>query len=174
MSLGFFLLPWGKGREGGYQINWIRDCLDFFLLLVLLILFLFYSILGCVLPLQEVALHQSLPSFSVLCYPHPYRSLLPHNVISPTTFWSSADLTPSVCHSVLLIVHLLSFIWAMCPARFHFVLVTYWTLSVTLALCLMVVLRILPSGLTLSILLSTACWLVSSFFTNFFVRDPVW
>ena len=33
------------------------------------------SILGCVLPLQEVALHQSLPSFSVLCYPRPYRSL---------------------------------------------------------------------------------------------------
>ena len=50
---------------------------------------LFYSILGCVLPLQEVALRQSLPSFSVLCYPHPYRSLLPHNVISPATFWSS-------------------------------------------------------------------------------------
>ena len=50
---------------------------------------LFYSILGCVLPLQEEALRQSPPSFSVLCYPHPYRSLLPHNVISPTTFWSS-------------------------------------------------------------------------------------
>ena len=30
---------------------------------------LFYSILGCVLPLQEVALRQSPPSFSVLCYP---------------------------------------------------------------------------------------------------------
>ena len=50
---------------------------------------LFYSVLGCVLPLQEVALRQSLPSFSVLCYPRPYRSLLPHNVISLTTFWSS-------------------------------------------------------------------------------------
>ena len=49
---------------------------------------LFYSILGCVLPLQEVALRQSLPSFSVLCCPRPYRSLLSHNVISPT-FWSS-------------------------------------------------------------------------------------
>ena len=51
---------------------------------------LFYSILGCVLPLQEVALRQSPPSFSVLCCPCPYRSLLPHNVISPTTFWSSS------------------------------------------------------------------------------------
>ena len=50
---------------------------------------LFYSILGCVLPLQEVVLRKSPPSFSVLCCPCPYRSLLPHNVISPTTFWSS-------------------------------------------------------------------------------------
>ena len=28
---------------------------------------LFYSILGCVLPLQEVACRQSPPTFSVLC-----------------------------------------------------------------------------------------------------------
>ena len=56
------------------------------------------------------------------------------------------DLTPSVCHCVLLIVHLLSFIRAMCPAHFHFVLVTYWTMSVTLVLCLMTVLRILSGN----------------------------
>ena len=48
-----------------------------------------YSILGCVLPLQEVALRQSPLTFSVLHYPCPYRSLLPHNVISPTTVWYS-------------------------------------------------------------------------------------
>ena len=71
-------------------------------------------------------------------------------------FGLPADLTPSVCHSVLLIVHLSSFIRAMCPAHFDFVLVTYWTMSVTLVLCLMVVLRILSSSLTLSILLSIA------------------
>ena len=29
------------------------------------------------------------PSFSVLCYPCPYYSLLPHNILSPRTFWSS-------------------------------------------------------------------------------------
>ena len=69
------------------------------------------------------------------------------------------DLTPSVCHSVLLTVHLLSFIQVMCPAHFHFVLVTYWTMSVTLALCLTMVLQILSFGLTLSILLSIARWL---------------
>ena len=50
---------------------------------------LFYSVQGCVLPLQEVALCQSPPSFSVLCYPCPYHSLLPHNVISPMMFCSS-------------------------------------------------------------------------------------
>ena len=50
---------------------------------------LFYSVLGCGLPLQEVALRQRPPSFSVLCYPCPYRSLLPHSVTPPTTFWSS-------------------------------------------------------------------------------------
>ena len=53
------------------------------------------------------------------------------------------DLTPSVCHSVLQIVHLLSFSRAMCPAHFRFVLVTYWTMSVTLVLCLTMALRIL-------------------------------
>ena len=37
-------------------------------------------------------------------------------------FGLPTDLTPSVCHSVLLIVHLLSFIRAMCPAHFHYVL----------------------------------------------------
>ena len=84
------------------------------------------------------------------------------------------DLTSSVWHSVLLLVHLLSFIRAMCPAHFHFVLVTYWIMSFTLVLCLMVVLRILSFGLTLNILLSIALWLVSSFSINAFVRDHVW
>ena len=50
---------------------------------------LFSSILGCVPPLQEVALRQIPPSFSVLCYSCSYRSLLPLNVISPATYWSS-------------------------------------------------------------------------------------
>ena len=54
----------------------------------------------------------------------------------------SFDLTPFMCHSVLLIVHLLSFSLAMCPAHFNFVLVTYWTMSVVLVLCLMMVLRV--------------------------------
>ena len=40
---------------------------------VLLIVHLFCSTLGCVLPLQEVVLCQSPPSFSVLCYPCPYN-----------------------------------------------------------------------------------------------------
>ena len=56
---------------------------------------LFYSILGCVLPLQEVALCQSPPSFSVLCYPCTCSSLLPHYVISPC-FGLPTDFTPSI------------------------------------------------------------------------------
>ena len=46
---------------------------------------LFCSILGCVFPLQEVALSQTPPTFSALCYPCPHRSLLPHIVICPMT-----------------------------------------------------------------------------------------
>ena len=94
------------------------------------------SIPDCVLPLQEAALHQSPPSFSVLCYPHPYRSLLPHNVISPTMF-SSSNWSYTLYLPLCASVHLLPFERAMCPAHFHFELVTYWTMSVTL--CLMMV-----------------------------------
>ena len=70
---------------------------------------LFCSILDCVLSLQEVALRQSLPPFSVLCYPYPYRSLLPHSVISPT-FWSfirsyTLYLPPCVSNSPSVIFH---------------------------------------------------------------------
>ena len=50
---------------------------------------LFYSILGCVLPLQERALCQISAICSVLCCPCPSYSLMPHNVISPITFWCS-------------------------------------------------------------------------------------
>ena len=89
-------------------------------------------------------------------------------------FGLPTNLTPFICPSVLLMVHLLSFIRAMCPACFRFALVTYWTMSVTLVLCLMMVLRILSFTLTFSIFLSMALWLVSSFFTNAFVRDCVW
>ena len=84
------------------------------------------------------------------------------------------DLTPFISHCVLLIMDLLSVIRAMCPAHSHFLLVTYWTMSVTLVLCLMMVLQILSFSLTLSILLFIARWLVSSFFTYAFVRDHVW
>ena len=123
---------------------------------------LFCSILGCVLPLQEVALCQSPPTFSVLCYPCSNLSLLPHNVISSTTLWSSDwshsfYLPHCASNSPSIIFHL------MCPAHFHFVLVTYWTMSVTLVLCLMMVLGILSFSLILSIFLSIAHWLVSSF-----------
>ena len=77
---------------------------------------LFYSLLGYVLPLQEVALCQSRPSFSVLCNPPCCPTM---SSLQPC-FGLLTDFIPSACHSVLLIVHLLSFIQAMCPAHFHF------------------------------------------------------
>ena len=115
-------------------------------------------------------LHLSL-SFAILVHTAP---CCPTMSSLQQCFGLLTDLTPSICHSVLLIVHLLSFIQEVCPAHFHFVLVTYWTMSIILVLCLMMVLQILSFSLTLSILLSIACWLVSSFFTNAFVRDHVW
>ena len=62
----------------------------------------------------------------------------------------------------------------MCPAHFHFILVKYWIMSATLVLCLLMVLQILSFSLTLCMFLSMARWLVSSFFTDAFVRDHVW
>ena len=68
---------------------------------------------------------QSPPTFSVFCYPCPYRSLLPYNVISPTTFrssnWSYILYLP-LCASN---IHLLSFIQAMCPSHMKGTLLIY-------------------------------------------------
>ena len=77
---------------------------------------LFYFFVGCVLLLQEAALCQSPPSFSVLCYPCPYCSLLPHNVISPTTWssdWSYTLYLPLCASSSPSII--LSFGWCVQP-----------------------------------------------------------
>ena len=83
---------------------------------------------------------------------------------------------PFIFHSVLLMVHLLSFICAMYPAHCHFTLGMYCTMSIsiTLVLCLTMVLWILSFSLTFSIFLSVAHWLVSSFFPNALLRDHVW
>ena len=49
------------------------------------------SVLFCSRLCLSTARNSPPPEFSngLLCYPCPYRSLLPHNVISSTTFWSS-------------------------------------------------------------------------------------
>ena len=68
-----------------------------------------------------------------------------HNVISQTTFrYIPNGLTPFIFYSVLLMVHLLSFIRAMFPAHFHFSFVTCSAVSVTLVLCLTKVSAITP------------------------------
>ena len=46
--------------------------------------------LGFVHPLQDVALHQCLPSSSVCCFPNPGGSLLLCYVILPSSAWSSS------------------------------------------------------------------------------------
>ena len=113
VNLQFISSTYSNGCELHVNLQFYLFCLSSWLSI------LFYSVQGCVLSLQEVALHQSPPSFSVVCYRCPYHSLLLHNVSSPTTFCLPTDLTPVICHFVLLIVHLLSFIRAMCPAHFH-------------------------------------------------------
>ena len=51
--------------------------------------------LGFVHPLQDVALHQCLPSSSVCCLPNPGGSLLLCYVILPSSAWSSSRPFPS-------------------------------------------------------------------------------
>ena len=53
------------------------------------------SHLGFVHPLQDVALHQCLPSSSVCCLPNPGGSLLLCYVILPSSAWSSSRPPPS-------------------------------------------------------------------------------
>ena len=51
--------------------------------------------LGFVHPLQDVDLHQCLPSSSVCCFPNPGGSLLLCYVILPSSAWSSSRPLPS-------------------------------------------------------------------------------
>ena len=51
--------------------------------------------LGFVDPLQDVALHQCLPSWSVCCFTNPGGSLLLRYVILPSSAWSSSRPLPS-------------------------------------------------------------------------------
>ena len=61
-----------------------------------LVFFFFHNLhLGFVHPLQDVALHQCLPSSSVCCFPNPCGSLLLCYVILPSSAWSSSRPLPS-------------------------------------------------------------------------------
>ena len=91
--------------------------------------------------MQPLALRQSPPNLSVLCYACQYHSAFP---AAPQWHCSlPSDLTLFICYSVLLMVHRLSSMTVMSPIHSHFTLVMYSTMSVTLALCLMMVLQIL-------------------------------
>ena len=58
------------------------------------------------------------PTFSVLSNTLAHTAPFCPTMLSLQRFGLPTDLTSFICHSVLLIVHLLSFIWAMCPAHF--------------------------------------------------------
>ena len=133
--------------------------------------FLFCSILGCVLPLQEVAFRQS-PlqlslSFVILVYTAP---CCPTMSCLQRRFGPPTDITPFIYHSVLLnspsIIFHTGDVSSPFPFRVGYVL-DYVCHS---GLCL----KILSVNFTFSICLSMARWVVSSFFTNAFVRDHVW
>ena len=90
------------------------------------VLFLISSHLGFVHPLQDVALHQCLPSSSVCCLPNPGGSLLLCYVILPSSAWSSSRPLPSpwlpLCASPC---PPMSFNLAIWPAHFHFCFSVY-------------------------------------------------
>ena len=60
-----------------------------------ILFYLISSHLGFVHPLQDVSLHQCLPSSSVCCFPNPGGSLLLCYVILPSSAWSSSRPLPS-------------------------------------------------------------------------------
>ena len=115
-------------------------------------------------------------TFSGLCYPFPYcfrnpccftmSSLILCNIWH---FGLTADHTTCISHSMRLMVNLdcLScFIQTMCPAHFHFVFVTYSTVSVsvTLVLCLLMELWILTFCLTFIFTIFLSIYLKSLYF----------
>ena len=68
----------------------------FIIIIVIIIIAIFISShLGFVHPLQDVALHQCLPSSSVCCLRNPGGSLLLCYVILPSSAWSSSRPVPS-------------------------------------------------------------------------------
>ena len=119
-----------------------------------------YSILRCILKLQDIAFGQSPPaslSFAVLVHAAP---CCPKTSSLQRLFGLSTDLTSFIYYFVLLVVQLLSFIWAMYQAHFHLSIVMYSAVSFSVFHCPVMVFRILSFTLTFSISLSVARWLV--------------
>ena len=81
---------------------------------------------GFVHPLQDVVLHRWLPLSSVCCFPF---QVVPYFLVMSSchlVHGRPLDLFPLLgCHSVQRMVHLLSFILAMCPAHLHFCVSVY-------------------------------------------------
>ena len=78
------------------------------------------------------------------------------------------------CHSVHLLVHLLSCVLARCPAHFHFNFSTFSTISAVPVCFLISMFVILSCNLIPSILLSIALCVVLSFWIICLVITRVW
>ena len=132
------------------------------------------SHLGFVHPLQDVALHQCLPSSSVafLIQVVPSFSVMSscHLLLG-----RPLDLFPLLgCHSVHRLVHLLSFNLAIWPAHFHFCFSVYSMILMTFVLFLISEHGILSFSFRSNIFLSIALWAVLSLFVICLFRDHVW
>ena len=93
--------------------------------------------LGFVHPLQDVALHQCLPSSSVCCFPNPGGSSFSVMSSCHRLLGCPLDLFPLLCcHSVHRLVHLLSFNLSVWPAHFHFCFSVYSMISMIFVLFL--------------------------------------
>ena len=93
------------------------------------------SHLGFVHPLQDVALHQCLPSSSVCCFPNPGGSLLLCYVILPSSAWSSSPLSlaatlcialSTYCPLILLYDRPISTFVSVCILWYRWPLFFFW------------------------------------------------
>ena len=97
----------------------------------------FTFLLGFVDPLQDVTLHQCLQSYSVSAFlfqvvPSFLAMSSCHHLLD-----RPLDLFPLLgCHSVQRLVHLLSFVLAVCSAHLHFCFSVYSMMSVIFVLFL--------------------------------------
>ena len=120
------------------------------------------SVLGCILPRQELVHSQSPPTFSVLVHVIPW---CPSVSFPQHRFGLPSDLIPlSAIQCFLGSIYCHLFEQCAWPIP-HFAFVMYSAMSVSLVLCLKMVFWSLSCGLTISICLPIANWVDTCFLT---------